>query len=290
MENKQPKISILMCNYNNAHYIEKALDSVLSQTYNDWELSLLDDCSTDSSWEIIEKYAKKDPRIKIYKNEKNLGYGKSIAKNIEIANGFYGGILDPDDALAPNAIETMMKAFEENPEIVGAYSQLYFCDKDLNVEEIYKNTREIPENTTYLEYGNVAMTHFFVFDRKKFIAHGNVDSSYRNALDQDWYFKIEEIGKVKFIKEPLYYYRVSPTGLSQGKKKKYITSKDCLEIKKKAIARRNLNGKRKRLIINKHLSEMLYFKYAYLKSEGKFYAVFSLIESKFRGLLAKIKW
>lgn len=264
--NIQPTFSIIMCNYNNSHFIEQALDSVLCQTFQDWELSLLDDCSTDNSMEIIRKYQEKDSRIKVYQNEKNLGYGGSVAKNIALANGKYGAILDPDDALVPEALQIMYNTLQSDKNIIAAYSQMFYCDANLVPEKIFEYTRKIPPGTTYLEYGNMAMTHFFCFDRQKFIDYGNVDLNFRNALDQDWYYKIEEIGDVIFVEKPLYYYRVSPTGLSQGVKKRYLTLKDHLEIKKKAIKRRNIKDKR---LIHKILKntkmEIYYYQAKYLQ-------------------------
>lgn len=290
MMNSNPTFSIIMCNYNNAHFIEKALDSVLSQTFQDWELSLLDDCSTDNSMEIIRKYQEKDNRIKVYQNEKNLGYGGSVAKNIALANGKYGAILDPDDALVPEALEVMANTFQNNPNAVGAYSQHFYCDAELIPQKIFEYSKKVPNGTTYLEYGNMAMTHFFCFDRQKFVDYGNVDTSFRNALDQDWYYKIEEIGEVVFVEKPLYYYRVSPTGLSQGYKKRFVTIKDHLEIKKKAIKRRNITDKK---TIDKILKpakmEIKYFEAKYLQEEKSWKYIIPKIELFLLRIYYKLK-
>lgn len=284
----KPFFSILMCNYNNAPYLKQAVESVINQTFADWELSYLDDCSTDNSQEIIGELAAKEPRIKIYKNEQNSGYGKSLAKNIEIANGLYGAILDPDDALTPDALQTMHGVLSHDKNLVGAYSQMYYCDENLKPEKVFEFTRKVLETTTYLEHGNMAMTHFFVFDRAKFISHGNLDTNYRNALDQDWYYKIEEIGKVAFVEKPLYYYRVSPTGLSQGIKKRYATYKDHVEIAKNAVRRRNITGRKKSRIISKIKSMMYFAKYNMEKDEKNPAAKWSLLKSRLHQLNTKI--
>lgn len=286
--NSKPTFSILMCNYNNAHFIKEAIESVINQTFQDWELSLLDDCSTDNSIEIIREFESKDSRIKVYQNEVNSGYGKSISKNIEIANGKYGAILDPDDAIEPDALQTMFETFQNNPEIVGAYSQMWYCDENLKPKKIFENTQEIPSNTTYLEFGKMAMTHFFVFDRKKFLAYENVDTKYKNALDQDWYYKIEEIGKVKFVKKPLYYYRVSPTGLSQGIKKRFLTYIDHYKIAKNAVKRRNLKGKAKNRALYRIKALLHYSEYNYLKDQKKTLCFVPLLKSKIYQILLKL--
>ncbi|WP_417427781.1 glycosyltransferase family 2 protein [Halpernia sp.] len=280
--------SILMCNYNNANYISQAIDSVLKQSFENWELSIVDDCSTDNSMEIIKEYESIDSRIKVFLNSENSGYGKSLAKNIELATGKYGAILDPDDALTPQALQLMHDVFKKDNELVGAYSQMYYCDKDLKIEKIFEFTKKVPSNSTYLEHGRMAMTHFFVFDREKFIMHGNIDTRYRNALDQDWYYKIEEIGKVEFVNCPLYYYRVSPTGISQGIKKRYFTTKDHLEIAKNAINRRGITGRKKIKIISKIKALLFYTKYRFEKSEKNPQALLSLYKSKYHQIISKI--
>lgn len=67
-----PKISVIMPNYNAEKFLTEAIESILNQTFTDFEFIIIDDCSTDNSWEIIQNFAKKDERIIIMKNEKNL--------------------------------------------------------------------------------------------------------------------------------------------------------------------------------------------------------------------------
>ncbi|MBC7981700.1 glycosyltransferase [Candidatus Parcubacteria bacterium] len=85
-----------MCTYNRAHFIQQAVDSVLSQTFQDWELLILDDCSTDNTVEVISPYLT-DPRIKHIKNETNLGITKNRNKALTLATGEYVAVLDSDD-------------------------------------------------------------------------------------------------------------------------------------------------------------------------------------------------
>lgn len=292
----KPTISLLMCNYNNEPFIRRAIESVLNQTYQNFELVITDDCSTDNSVEIIREYAEKDNRISFYKQEKNGGYGQALYDTILRAKADYAGIIDSDDALEPDALEIMIGRLNEKPQLAGLYSQLWVCDENLNPQKIQETTRKIPKGTTYLEYGRLAMTHFFVFDRLKFIEKGNIDRSFRNALDQDWYYKVEEIGEVDFVEKPLYYYRVSPTGLSQGIKKKYITAKDHHQIRKKAVKRRNISGFKKYRILTDSRVDLMYKKFNWLASEKSPMCIFPLIEclikkprSTVQALIGKLK-
>ena len=90
----QPLFSVLITNYNNGRYLQEAIDSVLAQTYTNWEIILVDDKSTDNSFEIYEKY-KDDGRFKIYYNEVNMGCGYTKHRCAELASGELCGFLDP---------------------------------------------------------------------------------------------------------------------------------------------------------------------------------------------------
>jgi len=95
-----PQVSIHMCTYNRAHFIPQAIDSVLSQTFQDWELLILDDQSTDNSEEVISQY--KDSRIRYIKNPENLGITKNRNKALSLSTGKYVAVLDSDDYWTDN--------------------------------------------------------------------------------------------------------------------------------------------------------------------------------------------
>ena len=282
MSENKPAITLLMCNYNNAHYLRKGIESVLAQTFENFELLILDDCSTDESVEIIKEYVPKDERISFYQQKQNGGYGQAIYDAINLAKADYVGIIDPDDALVPEALEVMLSRLQEKPNLAGLYSQHWICDKDLNPVEVCKTSTKIPNGITYLEYGKSAMTHFFVFNRLKFIENGNIDRTMRNALDQDWYYKVEEVGEVDFVEQPLYYYRISPTGISQGFKKSYITYRDHHIIKERALDRRKIYGQKRKEILGKSRSEVMYKKFNYLLNEKNPAFLIPLAECFFR--------
>lgn len=103
----QPLFSILIANYNNGCYLQEAIDSVLAQTYPNWEIVLVDDKSSDDSFEIYKKY-KEDKRFHIYFNEENKGCGYTKRRCAELAQGELCGFLDPDDKLTPDALEVMV--------------------------------------------------------------------------------------------------------------------------------------------------------------------------------------
>lgn len=112
-------LSIAMTTYNGEHYLREQLDSILTQTEKDWELIVCDDCSTDSTWQILKEYASRDPRIRVYLNETNLGFVKNFEKAISLATGNYIALSDQDDIWEPNHLERLLKNIQGYSAAVG---------------------------------------------------------------------------------------------------------------------------------------------------------------------------
>ena len=164
----QPLFSVLMANYNNARFIEAAIESVRTQTYQNWELVIVDDASTDQSWDIISRYSKADDRIKIYRNEFNLKVGATKARCVQMATGEICGILDPDDQINPDAIQTMVLAYQTHPGCSLVSSDLYFCDEDLNILPYEVYLRNTEKFSSYLEDKCGSIHHFWTFKKLLF--------------------------------------------------------------------------------------------------------------------------
>lgn len=140
-------VSIIMAAYNAENTIEMAIDSVLAQTYFNWELIIVNDCSTDNTKSIVEAYSKKDERIKLYSNEENLGVSKTRLKAVQLSNGNWIAILDSDDAWMP---EKLAKQFELQNEINAEllYTGSSFMDEE---GEKYNWIMEVPKTVSYKE-------------------------------------------------------------------------------------------------------------------------------------------
>ena len=118
-----PKISILTTVYNREKYLAACIDSVLASTYQDWELIIVDDVSTDISVAIARAYEQKDVRIKVYVNDKNLGDYPNRNKAASYAKGKYLKYLDADDIIYPHGLEIMVHTMEQFPEAGLGISQ-----------------------------------------------------------------------------------------------------------------------------------------------------------------------
>ena len=107
-------ISIITPNYNDECYLVQTIESVLAQTYTNWEMLIVDDCSSDNSYDIALEYAKKDSRIRVYRMDQNSGAAICRNKAIELSQGDYLAFLDSDDLWLPEKLEKQLQFMIEN--------------------------------------------------------------------------------------------------------------------------------------------------------------------------------
>lgn len=112
----KPEISVIMSVYNGETYLKEAIESVINQTFKNWELIVINDCSTDSTSEILAEFAEKDERVKVYPNEVNLRLPTSLNRAISLSSGKYIARMDADDICLPDRFEKQYKFMEENPD------------------------------------------------------------------------------------------------------------------------------------------------------------------------------
>lgn len=232
--------SILIANYNNGQYLQEAIDSVLAQTYGNWEVILVDDKSTDDSPSIYKRYAA-DSRFKFYYNDENRGCGYTKRRCVELANGELCGFLDPDDALLPEALETMVKAHAEHPECSLIYSTCYRYSGDKTAEmPVWDYIGPIPDDSDFLIYQKKLVSHFASFKRICYQASEGIDPTLRAAVDRDLYYHLEEHGMLLHLPVPLYLYRINNAasisiGSTASDRKAYY---NCIKSELNAICRR----------------------------------------------------
>ncbi len=209
-----PLFSVLVANYNNGQYLEDCLQSVFTQTYRNWEIVIVDDASTDDSRHIYEKYAKHS-QIRIFYSNLNRGVGFTKRKCVDYARGEICGFLDPDDAIVPEALAIMVEAHLNNPGCSIISSKFYYVDMQLNKTRYGNIGENIPKGYSYLTYGKWAITHFATFKRKLYQNTEGINPMFRAAVDQDLYYKLEEVGQRLFIDQFLYLYRITPQSISK---------------------------------------------------------------------------
>lgn len=124
-----PRISVAMSVYNGEKYLREAIESILNQTFNDFEFIICDDASTDSSADIVEEYMNKDKRIILIRNENNLGLASSLNKCINHASGEYIARMDSDDLSLEDRFQKQIMYLDKNPNIAFVGGGVYLFDK-----------------------------------------------------------------------------------------------------------------------------------------------------------------
>lgn len=242
MLSDRPLFSVIMANYNNSEFIESAVKSLVEQTYDRWELIIVDDCSSDKSVEMIENLIRKHPgrSIRFEVNSQNSGVGYTKGRCVDLAKGELVGILDPDDELTPEALEKMVQYHSKHPEASLIYSNCFICGPDLEVRYPCK-TSAIPDGTTMLDCWDkpgYSLSHFTCFKKTSYTASGGFDPYIRIAEDKDLYYKMEEVGTLVHVDDFLYKYRIHDGGLSTGKTARYSSVWHAYVLMK-AFERRN---------------------------------------------------
>lgn len=224
MKNTSPLFSIIMANYNNGCYISEAIESILQQAYSNWELIVVDDCSTDNSLLVCNDY-KNDSRIHILQNPRNRGLGYSRWYGCIESKGELMAYLDADDKLEPNALETMVNAHIMHPEwvLIGSKYRELWNDNQL-VPYAYPVGPQKGELDDYILSHPNRVVAFASFKRSAYLKTSGFDATLRQAEDKDIFLKLEEVGDVGcvgFVDESLYQYRQDNTNsLSLGSTEK----------------------------------------------------------------------
>lgn len=204
MNKKNVLVSIAMATYNGDKYLQKQLDSIVNQTYANLEIIICDDCSYDSTVEIIRNYMKVDKRIQLYLNENNLGYVKNFEKSLSLCSGEYIALSDQDDIWEVNKIETLVANIGDTLLI---HSNVSLIDENDNLLRIEwkKSILEYTEINDFL-FSNV-VTGCSTMISKKLLQDA---LPFPDGLAyHDWYLALCAIksNSIKFVDIPLLKYR-----------------------------------------------------------------------------------
>lgn len=213
-----PKVSIIVPNYNHAQYLTKRLDSVFAQTYQNFEIVILDDASTDHSVEIIQPYLKREG-VRFHPNEVNSGTPfAQWERGVNMARGEYIWIAESDDVAEPELLDTLIHLLEENPNVGVAYCQskrigplgedlgdFHFWTDDLDSNRWktdYINSG-IDECARFLYWKNtIPNASAVVFRKNAYADIGHSPLSYR--LCGDWLVWVKMLSKFDIAYSPLF--------------------------------------------------------------------------------------
>jgi glycosyltransferase involved in cell wall biosynthesis len=195
------EVSVIIPNYNHAIYLRQRIESVLYQTFQDFEIIILDDCSTDNSREIIEAYRNHTKVSKIVYNEQNSGSAfRQWEKGILFAKGSFIWLAESDDWCEPNFLEILVRSLNDNPDCLLAYCQTYCIDHEDNIrfQSLHNKILERVEGQLFIEKFMVINNALFnasmaVWKREKFAEVSKEFTHYRFC--GDWLFWIELASK-----------------------------------------------------------------------------------------------
>ncbi len=221
---KDPTVSVVMSTYNRGTMIGPSIESVLAQTYTDFEFIIIDDGSTDKTDEILAGYAKRDPRVVVLTNNENKGLVYSLNRGIDIARGKYIMRMDDDDYSVPFRMERQVAAMEAYPEVVVMGGNL--IDLSKSISELEKeegkpkihDTNEIEMNS----YFGPGVAHPTVMLRKDFLNKHKLRyrECYLYAEDVGlWKDVLNKDGKISTMEEGVMFYRalrLLPTPRKEG--------------------------------------------------------------------------
>lgn len=246
-----PSVSVVVPNYNHARFLRQRIDAILGQTLQDFELILLDDCSTDESREILRSYGS-DSRVRIEFNEANSGSPfKQWNKGVRMARGKYVWIAESDDYAAPRFLERLVKILAAQPEAAFAYSRSWRTTEDDEVEGFADYNLPNPDRWTadfYMDGRELCGKYFalitpvpnassVVFRRDLYDRVGGADETLRLCGDWKLWAAMALEGDVAYVSEPLNYFRYHSSTARNRAERNAIGVKEYLDVSRWVLDR-----------------------------------------------------
>ena len=209
-------ITVLMSVYNDAAYLQEAIESILNQTFTDFEFIIFDDASTDGSSDILQQYALQDSRIKLITNQTNRGLGFNLAQGIKIARSPWIARMDADDIALPNRLELQLNYVQAHPDvaIVGG------CAIDIDSNGQFVSDRKVP--LTHQQIRKLIWTNPFIhgtvlLNKAAITKVGSYSSKLAKRQDYDLWFRCAK-ADLKFanLPQPLIKYRFTDNTLQRN--------------------------------------------------------------------------
>ena len=211
----KPLVSIVTPSYNTSKFIAECIESVLSQTYENWEMIIVDDCSSDNSREIIKKYVEQDSRVKLIAQKENRGVAVVRNRAIDEAKGDYITLLDSDDIWLPYKLEKQITLMEDRGVLMSfcSYSTVDEEGSDIGLYSIKKSIVNYSDMLKSSTMGTLTT----IYNAKK------LGKFYFNSMGhEDYVWKLDILKNIEYaegLSEPLAKYRVLNKSLSSNKLK-----------------------------------------------------------------------
>lgn len=221
----KPYLTVLMPIYNGERYLRSALESILAQTFTDFELLIIDDGSTDSSRAICDSYC--DSRMRIVTNERNLGLIATLNRGLDLARGEFVARMDCDDISFPRRLERQIEFMERHPE-VGISGTWYEIVSDHGRRTITRPTEDRILRF-FLVFDNMFL-HSSMILRKRFLDSNSLryDPKFRYAEDYEFWVRCSEYTRIANLPEVLVLYRQHSENTSTRFRKEQRRTVGCV--------------------------------------------------------------
>lgn len=207
-----PRVSVIMPAYNVEKYVGEAIESILNQTFPDFEFIIINDGSTDNTAKIVKEYAKKDKRIKFIDNKENRGFIARLNDCLELARGEFVAKMDSDDISLPERLAKQVEYLDNNPDIgmVGVGLRKFGAINRIDVR---------PAHVGVADFMYTCATTVFMA-RREIIDKYNLrfDSKYFAAEDHEFYSRFARVSKIANLQDVLYLYRWHSNNVSVQKR------------------------------------------------------------------------
>ncbi len=217
-----PKISVIMSVYNGARHLREAVESILTQTFTDFEFLIVDDCSSDNSPQILKEYALKDSRVRVITNEFNLGLTKNLNKLIRESKGEYLARFDCDDISLPKRFEEQVAFLDKNKNfgMCSVWAEI-IDDKGGHLREL-----KYPTTNKELKKALIRYNPFFhpglMIRKSVFEDVGLYNEDWRFAQDYELYFRIAKKYEIANVPSVLLKYRQTTGSITSSKNRQQV--------------------------------------------------------------------
>lgn len=229
-----PKVSVIMPAYNAEKYIAEAIDSILAQTYTDYEFIILNDCSTDRTEEIILSF--KDSRIVYLKNEENMGVAKTLNRGLSVARGEYIARMDADDISLPERFEKQVAWLDAHPQIGVLGCNVESFDENGAIATGWSSTD--PEQMKIDLFFSCGLAHPSVMMRREAVQRGYAPE-YNGLEDYELWCRASEAYGVTTLPEVLFRYRIHSSQVTKNPSAEYLQR--VRSLKRRQLERLGVN-------------------------------------------------
>ncbi|MEC4816346.1 MAG: glycosyltransferase [Scytonema sp. PMC 1069.18] len=237
MKKRHPKVSVLMSVYNGSRYLKESVESILNQKFDDFEFIIIDDASTDQTWNILSEYAVQDNRIVLIKNHENLGLTKSLNKGLQITQGEYVARQDADDISLENRLLYQVQFLDAYPEVgaVGANAEAIDQQgQSLGVRYVLGEQKQLVEHEKLQAYLliNNCLFHSSLVARLSLIRIlQGYNESLQYAQDYDLWWRLSHLARLANLPDPLISVRCSTQSITSRKRQEQLLCSFKISLK-----------------------------------------------------------